>query len=612
VTSVKQIGRYEILSEIGHGAMGVVYKAQDPLIGRLVALKTITAAVAEDPGLLERFRGEAKAAGALQHPNIVTIHEMGEADGVPFIVMEYLEGESLESLISRRAPIPLTKKLEYLVEICRALQYAHRRGVIHRDIKPANIMVTTEGAVKVVDFGIARLADTSKTQTGTLLGTLSYMSPQLLRGKRADARSDIWSTGVVFYELLTGLRPFRGENQAAIMLSILNDEPPPLRESLGDVPPQLERIVRHALAKDEATRYSSMEELLLELKSSSASLHLGTWRPALREPVHAAARESTARSGSAYARADFGRPAQAAAPTRFAPGGPQRSSGQVGSPVNGLVSGAKPAPAATNPVNTAAPDGFAAKASSMAMAAPQQRRSARRGLAVAAIGAAGIALLIGIGFAVNRARVHSASNSASNAADEAPRAADAAPADDPAVAEAQFQAAVSQFHQAVAAKDADGLRNRVWPQFQQIAQGNSKQAGEAARYAASLVPAALHSLTPTPRIGCGVDAPAAGTDVRSGAFAACGVLDPPKIQWVEFSWPEFPAQAFQAGVTSGVAMLALTVDERGAVVQALSRANPDPYGFTDAAIEKASQWRTTVPRSAGRPARTQIFVDVPF
>src|SRR4029077_14364305 len=204
---VKQISRYEILSELGRGAMGVVFKAQDPLIGRLIALKTITASVAEDPGLLERFRGEAKAAGALQHPNIVTIYEMGEADGAPFIAMEYLEGESLDALISRGAPVPLTQKVGYLVETCRALQYAHRRGVIHRDIKPANIVVTVEGAVKVVDFGIARLTYSSKTQTGTLLGTLAYISPQQLRGNRADARSDIWSVGVVLYELLTGRRP---------------------------------------------------------------------------------------------------------------------------------------------------------------------------------------------------------------------------------------------------------------------------------------------------------------------------------------------------------------------------------------------------------------------
>ena len=210
---MKQLGRYEILDELGRGAMGVVFKARDPLIGRLVALKTITTLAADDPDMVERFWREAKAAGALQHANIVTIHDMGEADGVPFIAMEYLEGESLATLISRGAPLSLTEKVGYLVQTCRALQYAHRRSVIHRDIKPANIVLTVEGVIKVVDFGIARVSDVSHTNTGTLLGTLGYMSPQQIRGKRADGLSDIWSVGVVLYELLTGRRPFKEETR---------------------------------------------------------------------------------------------------------------------------------------------------------------------------------------------------------------------------------------------------------------------------------------------------------------------------------------------------------------------------------------------------------------
>jgi len=261
---VKKIGRYEILSELGRGAMGVVFKAQDSLIGRLIALKTITASVVGDTGLVERF----------QHPTIVTIYELGEADGVPFIAMEYLEGESLDALISRRAAVPLAQKVGYLVQTCRALQYAHRRGVIHRDIKPANIVVTVEGVVKVVDFGIARLAENPKTQTGTMMGTLGYMSPQQIRGNRADARSDIWSLGVVLYELLTYRRPFKGENNAALLLSILQDDPVPLRQLLPECPLQLDVISRRTLAKDDAARYESMEQLLLELKSAWAALHL--------------------------------------------------------------------------------------------------------------------------------------------------------------------------------------------------------------------------------------------------------------------------------------------------------------------------------------------------
>ena len=216
--------------------MGVVFKARDPLIGRLVALKTITTFAASDPGVVERFWREAKAAGALQHANIVTIHDVGEADGVPFIAMEYLEGESLAALISRNAPLSLTEKVGYLVQTCRALQYAHRRSVIHRDIKPANIVLTEEGVIKVVDFGIARVSDASHTNTGTLLGTLGYMSPQQIRGKRADGLSDIWSVGVVLYELLTGRRPFKGGNQADLMRSIVQDEPVALSDALGGCP----------------------------------------------------------------------------------------------------------------------------------------------------------------------------------------------------------------------------------------------------------------------------------------------------------------------------------------------------------------------------------------
>ncbi|PYU23960.1 MAG: hypothetical protein DMG32_15085 [Acidobacteria bacterium] len=268
---MQQIGRYEILQEIGRGAMGVVFKGRDPLIGRAVAVKTITSGVAESTDLLERFYREARAAGGLQHPNIVTIYEMAESGGAPFIAMEYLEGEGLEKLIARKPAVPLGTKLGYVVQACRALEFAHRRGVIHRDVKPANIMVTHDGIVKVVDFGIARIADTSKTQTGALLGTLAYMSPEQLRGQHADASCDIWALGVVLYELLAYQRPFTGQNHAAVLLSILQDEPRSLRQLLPECPVALERIVSRALLKDDKERYSTMEALLKDLETVSAS-----------------------------------------------------------------------------------------------------------------------------------------------------------------------------------------------------------------------------------------------------------------------------------------------------------------------------------------------------
>src|SRR5690348_731732 len=284
-TVTQQIGRYEILEEIGRGAMGVVFKARDPLIGRAVALKTITSGVAESADLLERFYREARAAGGLQHPNIVTIYEMGESGGAPFIAMEYLEGESLEKIIARKPALPLPAKVAYVAQTCRALEYAHRRGVVHRDIKPANIMITADGIVTVVDFGIARLADTSKTQTGALLGTLAYMSPEQLRGEKADARCDVWALGVVFYELIAYRRPFTGDNHAALLLSILQKEPPPIRQLAPECPTAVERVVARALLKDDKARYFTMKALLADLENVSGSPGLAGSRQASEKHI---------------------------------------------------------------------------------------------------------------------------------------------------------------------------------------------------------------------------------------------------------------------------------------------------------------------------------------
>jgi serine/threonine protein kinase len=256
--------------------MGVVFRARDPLIGRPVAVKTITTGIAEDQELLERFRREAMAAGGLQHPNIVTIYEMSDSDGLPFIAMEYLEGESLEKVISNQSRMSLAQKLGHMVQACRALDYAHRRGVIHRDIKPANIMVTLEGVAKVVDFGIARITDAANTQTGALLGTLCYMSPEQLRGQRADQRSDVWSLGTVLYELLTYRRAFDGENHAAVMMSILQNEPRGIGEFISECPAGLESVMQRALHKDVALRYQTMEALLVDLEPIWSSLQRDT------------------------------------------------------------------------------------------------------------------------------------------------------------------------------------------------------------------------------------------------------------------------------------------------------------------------------------------------
>src|ERR1700757_4058160 len=191
----------------------------------MVAVKTITSGLVDKPELLERFYQEARSVGSLQHPNIVSIYELGQAEGIPFIAMEYLEGESLDRIVESRPVLPLFLKLGYIVRTCEALDHAHRHGVVHRDVKPANIMVTKDGTVKVVDFGIARLLDVSRTQTNLMIGSRAYMSPQLYKGERADARSDIWAVGVTLYELLAYLRPFGGENEAELMFHIIYENP---------------------------------------------------------------------------------------------------------------------------------------------------------------------------------------------------------------------------------------------------------------------------------------------------------------------------------------------------------------------------------------------------
>jgi eukaryotic-like serine/threonine-protein kinase len=264
-STLKKLGKYEVLGELGRGAMGVVYRARDPIINRLVALKTITTGVADDPAMLERFYREAQSAGGLQHPNIVTIYDMGQAGELPYIAMELVEGENLEQVIARRSVLPITLKLVYAMQACRAFDFAHKRGIVHRDIKPGNVMVSKDGTVKVVDFGIARVLETSRTQTGMLIGTFAYMSPEQYHGEHADERSDIWSFGVLVYELLSNQKPFTGPTPATLMHNICNEEPAPLRKLLPECPEELELTVSRMLRKSPSERYESMDGVLLDL-----------------------------------------------------------------------------------------------------------------------------------------------------------------------------------------------------------------------------------------------------------------------------------------------------------------------------------------------------------
>lgn len=262
---MKKLGKYEILSELGHGAMGVVYKARDPLIDRRVALKTINPSLVDRPELLERFYQEAQSAGKLQHPNIVTIFELGKAADTPYIAMEFIDGESLEKSISCRRDLPLALKVGYIVRICQALGYAHRNRVVHRDVKPANIMVDSHGAVKVVDFGIARLIDFSRTSTSMMIGTPAYMAPELFNQGKADDRSDIWAVGITLYELICLRRPFVGEGYGLIR-SINEDRFADASSIVPECPSELDAVVRRMLQKNRGERYPSMEDTLMDLE----------------------------------------------------------------------------------------------------------------------------------------------------------------------------------------------------------------------------------------------------------------------------------------------------------------------------------------------------------
>ena len=262
-----QVSHYKILEKLGGGGMGVVYKALDARLDRHVALKFLPPLLSANELAKQRFVAEAKAASALDHSNICTIHEIGETDdGQLFIAMACYQGETLKKKI-QRGPLPLEDALDYAVQTAQGLMKAHLQGIVHRDIKPANIMVTDDGVVKILDFGLAKMADLQLTQTGTTMGTTAYMSPEQARGNKVDHRTDLWSLGVVFYEMLTGQRPFRGDYDQAIIYSLLNDEPPSILKINPAVPEALEHVVAMCLEKERDLRYPTMADLLADLST---------------------------------------------------------------------------------------------------------------------------------------------------------------------------------------------------------------------------------------------------------------------------------------------------------------------------------------------------------
>ena len=259
----KTILHYKIIEELGRGGMGVVYKTEDTKLKRHVAIKFLPKHIAADSEERERFKIEAQAAAALNHPNIATIHAIEEFDDEMFIVMEYIDGQELKNIIKSEIPNPKSA-IDYATQIAEGLRAAHEKDIVHRDIKSSNLMITKEGKVKIMDFGLAKVRGSAQiTKAGTTLGTIAYMCPEQARGENVDQRSDIWSFGVVLYEILTGQQPFKGDYEQAIIYSIFNEEPPPIK----DIPAALEAMVMKMLAKDPAQRYQRMEEVIQNFRN---------------------------------------------------------------------------------------------------------------------------------------------------------------------------------------------------------------------------------------------------------------------------------------------------------------------------------------------------------
>ena len=262
------VGRYEIIDKLGEGAMGIVYRARDKTLGRMLALKMLSADFTGEEELQRRFNREAVAIGRLSHPNIVTVYDQGESDGHLYMAMELLEGSDLRTLIEKAADVSLLDRIRIMIEIGQGLGYAHAKGVVHRDIKPANILVQTAGPVKILDFGLARVGTGGTiTRRGVILGTPDYMSPEQAMGKAVDNRSDIFSAGGVFYEFLTLEKPFKGKTLHSVLYQILSHEPTPILTLNPDLPARLAALVHRMMSKAPEKRYPAMEPVVKDLQA---------------------------------------------------------------------------------------------------------------------------------------------------------------------------------------------------------------------------------------------------------------------------------------------------------------------------------------------------------
>jgi len=269
---ISSIGKYRIIELVGEGAMGVVYRAIDPILERTVAIKVMNDSIARQDDLRKRFLHEAQAAGSLQHPNVVCIYDLGEADGHLFIAMEFVQGVDLEHLIELGEPLSLQAKLDIVIDVLTGLAFAHKRGIVHRDIKPANIRVAEDGRAKIMDFGVAHLASSSMTSTGSILGTPTFMAPEQITEGKTSPATDIFAVGGVLYQILTLMKPFDAPTLQNLFFKIITEKPRPITELMPNLPPALDRIVNKAMAKEPANRYATALDMANDLTNVRSKL----------------------------------------------------------------------------------------------------------------------------------------------------------------------------------------------------------------------------------------------------------------------------------------------------------------------------------------------------
>jgi Protein kinase domain len=374
MTTPERIGKYQIVGKLGQGAMGEVFRGHDPILNRFVAIKRISSGLDADETLKKRFRREAEAVAKLNHPHIITVYELGFEGEQMFMAMELLEGIDLKHAMAQHK-LSSAEKLSVMEQISEGLAYAHSQDLVHRDLKPANIHLLPGGKVKIMDFGLARMSGSDMTSTGTVMGTPHYMSPEQVRGQKADARSDVFALGCVFYELVSGRKPFDAESMHGVLFKVMQEEPSALADIVPDTPPMLIQIVEKALAKDPAERFQTAGELLAALRRARAAAGAGRGHERVADlerqaaPPSAGPREasrSAARSGS--------RPGDSRSLLRGAPAGPGRGYLWIGLAaglvvlvlggwlvVNSLTPRPQPSPAAASGVEKLLKDAIATR-----------------------------------------------------------------------------------------------------------------------------------------------------------------------------------------------------------------------------------------------------------